>query len=157
MALSRYGNLTCALLLIVLGSCAPQNDESSKIAGWGCHVDLKKVCEAFITQPDDDLAPFHLDAKSIERAPRYVDVFLPSRVVLLKCGFDTRYKTVTGASLGRQIVTEKNFQDIREMGFCTDDRAELQKAVGREEKRVLKSADHPPKPYLFDQLRNFTQ
>jgi hypothetical protein len=152
MAVSRYTNLACAFLLIALSSCAPQNQE---IAGWGCHVDLKKVCQAFISQPDDELVPFHLDAKSIGRAPRYIDVFLPSRVVMLRCGFDTRDKTVTDASLGRQIVTEKKFEDIRAMGFCTDDPAELQKAVGREEERVLKGADHPPKPYLLDELRSF--
>jgi hypothetical protein len=155
MAVSRYTSLACALLLIAVSSCAPQNDESSEIAGWGCHVDLKKVCQAFISQPDDELVPFHLDAKSIERAPRYVDAFLPSPVVTLKCGFDTRHKTVTDASLGRQIVTEKKFEEIRAMGFCTDDPEELQKAVEREEERLLRSADHPPKPYLADQLRSF--
>jgi len=128
-----------SLAVAVIGySCAPQQPRSDEIVVSGCRVNIKQVCEVFFDQPNAQLSPFHLDGQSMERAPEYIDVLLPSKLLILECGYDTRLRSVTYATLGRQRpLIDAQIEYIRKAGFCTDDPAKLRVAIEQGEKEFL--------------------
>lgn len=71
----------------------------------------------------------------MERAPEQIGIWLPSKLLVLGCVYDTRLRTVTDAGLAeRRPLTDAQIGFIRNAGFCTNDPAKLRVAIEQGEK-----------------------
>jgi hypothetical protein len=115
--------MAASLLLsaMLLGACAAA-DPSAQFSERGCTVDLKKVCQYLIDQPEFTLNQEQFDHQRLENlSVRHVSMEVPWSVSgsMLTCMVDTQTARVTDAHIAEgPTLNDANITWVRANGLC---------------------------------------